>query len=128
MEWVKPGLWLTGLQKRGQVEPAHSSRKPQNPRLAARCKPKNFQLDPSLVVIKGKRIHPYSIYFSYKVKSSSLPVQIFLKYLDLIQDALLLHYVAESMGGISVVFENPTLFSSVVSIYSIRYPILKFKY
>ena len=44
-----------------------------------------------------------------------MPVQIFLKYLDFLQDALLLYYAAKSMGGISVVFDNQTLFSSVVS-------------
>ena len=74
--------------------------------------------------IKTKRlghsvIDPHSIDFRHHVKSSLLPVQIFLKYLDLLQDVLLVYYAAVSMGGISVVFENPTLFSSVVSLYSI---------
>ena len=66
-----------------------------------------------------KIIDPYWIDFRHNVKSSSLPVQIFFKYLDLLQDVLLVYYAAVSMGGISVVFENPTLFSSVVSLYSI---------
>ena len=63
-----------------------------------------------------KIIDPCSIDFRHKVKTSVLSVQIFVKYLDLIQDGLLLYYVAENMGGISVVFDNPTLFSSVVSL------------
>ena len=53
--------------------------------------------------------------FRPEMKSCLQPMQIFLKYLDLIQDILLADFIIKAIGGISMVLQNPTIFSSTVS-------------
>ena len=54
------------------------------------------------------------------MKSCLQPIQIFVKYLDLLQDILLTYFIIKAMGGIGVVLQNPAIFSSVVSFVTVE--------
>ena len=52
-----------------------------------------------------------------KIKLCLGPIQIFLGYIDLLKDSILLSKLVTALGGFYIISINPTKFSSVVSFY-----------
>ena len=59
-----------------------------------------------------------------KIKLCLGPIQIFLGYIDLLKDSILLSKLVTALGGFYIISINPTKFSSVVSFY--EYILMKY--